>query len=117
MATVEQILIQGGRSRVNANLSSEAIQESGAIQYPEGSPITGPVYEIQGYVFEDLNGDGLRNDGEPGLAEQTISLTGANGYNVTTLSDTNGFYKFKTVKKGVYQLVYPSYVSSRLNFR
>ena len=57
-----------------------------------------------GMKFHDLNGNGV-NDGEPGLAGWTITLTGANGMgsgvNLSTVTDSNGAYSF-SVPPGVY---------------
>ncbi|MCA3001077.1 MAG: SdrD B-like domain-containing protein [Burkholderiales bacterium] len=53
---------------------------------------------ISGAVYEDLNGNGLRDIGEPGIAGVTIRLTGidSSGATVdrTTLTNTTGAYSF-----------------------
>jgi len=89
--TAEQISIQGIGPEINANLTSTQV---------------GSMFEIQGYVFEDLNHNGLRDPEEPGLSGRPISLIGADGYNVTTSTDATGFYKFTSIKEGAYQVVY-----------
>ena len=38
-------------------------------------PLRHPVGQIRGVKFEDLNGNGLKDTGEPGLAGWTINLT------------------------------------------
>ncbi len=52
---------------------------------------------IQGYKFEDLNGNGV-NDDEPRLADVEINLEysiGNNGFVITTLTDAAGEYNFE----------------------
>ena len=51
--------------------------------------------EISGVVFNDLNGDGIRESGEPGLAGVTVNLNDPNGVFVSsTTTDANGEYDF-----------------------
>ncbi len=53
---------------------------------------------ISGAVYEDLNGNGVRDVGEPGIAGVTIQLTGTDtnstAVNRTTVTNTNGAYSF-----------------------
>src|SRR4029079_13817567 len=52
---------------------------------------------ISGYVFDDLNGNGLRDIGEPALAGSPIELRNAAGVLIaSTTSDANGAYSFDT---------------------
>lgn len=51
---------------------------------------------IEGYVFEDLNQNGVRDPGEPGFAGVTVRLT--DGTAVTT--DDQGYYRFPEVVAG-----------------
>jgi len=52
---------------------------------------------ISGYVFDDLNGNGLRDAGEPAIAGSTIELRNASGVLVgTAMSDAAGAYRFDT---------------------
>ena len=54
------------------------------------------------FVWEDLNGDGIQDDGEPGIEGVTVELlddagspvTDSNGIPITTQTDANGFYHF-----------------------
>lgn len=52
-----------------------------------------PPLEIGNRVWDDLNGDGVQDPGEPGLANLTVTLTGPSGA-VTTDTDSNGNYYF-----------------------
>lgn len=52
---------------------------------------------ISGYVFNDLNGNGLRDVGETVIANNLIELrNSANVVVGTTTTDANGFYSFNT---------------------
>ncbi|MEZ4663475.1 MAG: SdrD B-like domain-containing protein [Caldilineaceae bacterium] len=50
--------------------------------------------EIGNRVWDDLDGDGEQDAGEPGLDGLTITLVGADGANTTTSTDANGHYYF-----------------------
>ena len=62
------------------------------------------------YVWEDLNGDGIQNAGEPGVPDVTVNLLdcqgnpvlGANGNPVTTTTDVDGKYLFSNLEAGCY---------------
>ena len=61
---------------------------------------------ITGKVWTDTNGDGIYADGEPVLANQTVTLTGTNSegqtVNLTTTTDDNGNYRFTQLFEGDY---------------
>jgi uncharacterized repeat protein (TIGR01451 family) len=63
---------------------------------------------LTGSVFIDANDNGVRDPGEPGIANTTITLTGTNvfGTSVTmaTSTDTTGAYQFPGLAPGVYTL-------------
>ena len=50
------------------------------------------------YVFNDTNGDGIRQDGEPGIPDQTINLRFRDGsmYGTST-TDTEGYLPFDEI--------------------
>jgi hypothetical protein len=51
--------------------------------------------EISGFVFNDVNGNGVRDAGEPGLAGVTVNLNDAQGNFITsTTTDASGEYDF-----------------------
>jgi hypothetical protein len=54
-----------------------------------------------GTKFEDLNGDGDRDSGEPGIAGWTIYLDGE-GVHLTDTTDSNGDYEFTGLEPGSY---------------
>lgn len=56
---------------------------------------------ISGYVYHDINDDGLKQPAEAPIAGVTITLTGVNGDVRTTTTDNTGFYSFKGLEPGV----------------
>src|SRR5262249_52559859 len=65
------------------------------------TPIT-----ISGQKFNDLDGDGVKGAGEPGVQGVTISLDlGADGtVDATTTTDVNGNYSFTNLGPGAYRI-------------
>ncbi len=60
---------------------------------------------VTGDIYNDLDGNGLRGSGEPGLAGWTVDLEDSSG-NVlaSVLTDSNGNYAFTGVGGGSYQV-------------
>jgi hypothetical protein len=57
---------------------------------------------ILGSVFDDQNGNGVKDAGEPGLSDWRVQLSGPGG--VSTLTDPNGDYKFSNIAAGTYDV-------------
>ena len=63
-------------------------------------------------VWDDLDGDGVQGDGEPGIAGVTVELLDAdgdpvldaNGDPITTTTDANGNYRFTDLPYGDYRV-------------
>ena len=57
-----------------------------------------PPSQISGYVYNDLNNNGVFESGEPAIPNVSMSLTGTdfrgNAVSLTTTTDSNGFYQF-----------------------
>lgn len=61
------------------------------------------TYGIYGTKYEDLDGDCIKDPGEPGLPGWTINMTDCNGTVLATaLTDTSGDYEFTDLAPGVY---------------
>ena len=58
---------------------------------------TGP---LSGYVYNDKNGNGSPDAGEPNLANVTVNVTDASGATLTTQTDATGNYSFNAVATG-----------------
>ncbi len=58
---------------------------------------------VSGTVFHDINGDGIQNSGEPGIAGVTVELRDIDGNIVATiLTDSSGSYIFTEIPAGAY---------------
>ena len=67
---------------------------------PTEPPVTGAICGVK---FEDRNGDGVRDPGEPGLAGWTIQMLDSAGNVVsTTVTGSGGRFCFKEVRPGTY---------------
>jgi hypothetical protein len=77
-------------------------------QFSNEVAITGPSNPnatVGGFVWHDLNGNGLQDAGEPGLAGVTVQLFSTTGTLVgVTLTDFTGHYQFTGVAPGQYYL-------------
>ena len=63
-----------------------------------------PPATISGFAFIDVNDDGVRENGEQGIAGVTMRLLngGGNATGQTTVTDANGFYSFTGLMPGQY---------------
>ena len=62
-----------------------------------------PPSSLSGYVYADMNDNGVRETGEQGIAGAVMELLDTNGNVVaTTETDANGFYKFENLAPGTY---------------
>ena len=84
---------------------------------PRPSPTSTPTataYDVEGYVWNDLNRDGLRQPEEPGIAGVSVFLTTAAGQphriheiwqqGWETITDEDGHYSFAEIPPGTYVL-------------
>lgn len=51
--------------------------------------------EIEGLVYEDVNGNGTQDVGEPGLPGVDVSVTFSTGFQTTLITDANGNYAIR----------------------
>ena len=63
-------------------------------------PVTYCWWLPNGDIFDDINANGVRDSGEGGLAEWTVTLTDAKGKAHTTKSDASGKYQFEEIEPG-----------------
>jgi hypothetical protein len=59
---------------------------------------------LDGWIFEDVNANGIRDSGEGGLPDWTVVLIDAKGKTHTTKSDASGKYQFEEIEPGKYRL-------------
>jgi protocatechuate 3,4-dioxygenase beta subunit len=63
------------------------------------------LVSFSGDIYNDLNGNGIRNPGEPGLQGWTVDLENSNGNIVaTTTTDANGNYSFTGLYPGTFEV-------------
>jgi len=88
-----------------------------AISLGSGAGATGyllPQIEsaaVTGVVYLDRNANGARDEGEPGIANQTVIVTGIAGgkdVRLTAVTDSNGEYTFAQLVPGTYSLTSPA---------
>jgi hypothetical protein len=69
---------------------------------------TAATSSLSGYVYQDINGNGVRDAGDGAIGGVIITLTGTdnlgNAVNITVQTDTNGFYSFTNLKAGTYSI-------------
>jgi len=59
---------------------------------------------ISGAKFNDQNGNGARDDSEPGMAGWTIRLTKPDGTEAIATTGSDGSYKFESLSPGAYNI-------------
>ena len=57
-----------------------------------------------GWIWDDINANGIRDSEEGGLPDWTVTLTDAKGKLHTTKSDASGKYQFEEIEPGKYRL-------------
>jgi hypothetical protein len=72
-------------------------------------PKTNCPTQAGGWIFNDLNRNGIRDSSEDALTGWTATLTDAKGTSRTTRSDANGLYLFENVEAGTYRIAVPPY--------
>jgi len=55
-------------------------------------PTEVPSGKNKGTVFEDLNGNGTQEDGEPGIKDVSVVVTDSTGVSQTVVTDSSGKY-------------------------
>ncbi len=68
-------------------------------------PSSPPTSPVSNFVWNDLNGNGIQDAGEPGINDITVNLLNDNGIDIaTTTTNASGFYAFESIPTGDYQL-------------
>ena len=72
-----------------------------------GSGSGGSQADLGDLVWQDLNGNGLQEPGEPGIAGVPVTVVYPSGGSKTTTTDANGAFSFKGLKSANYTLQVP----------
>ncbi len=76
-----------------------AVMLGAALTFSNASPaLAGNGASISGFVYEDLNNNGVKEAGEPGIAGVTITLSGDEG--AVTATTASGAYTFDLTQSG-----------------
>ncbi|MEZ4868799.1 MAG: SdrD B-like domain-containing protein [Caldilineaceae bacterium] len=97
-------VISGCNPTSNLADVSAAVDENGdSVPAAQASAsLTTLSASIGDLVWHDLNGDGLYQGGESGLAGVVVSLTLPSALVITTTTDSNGLYTFANLPSGAY---------------
>lgn len=100
--------VPGGDGRIAVTVTPGGVS-SGNVFGNHVLPATGT---ISGFKFEDVNGNGVRDDGENGLAGVTIQLLAPDGSTLTAVTGQFGGFVFPDLNPGTYvasEVVPPGY--------
>ena len=68
--------------------------------------VPSPTGSIGNFVWNDLNGNGLQDSGEPGISGVTVQLKNSSGTVIqTTTTNASGVYQFTGLSAGTYTVV------------
>jgi uncharacterized protein (DUF2141 family) len=99
----QSLSISGLGSAISGEAVQYQIQYNDVIVDSDGVRYAPPAGTIDGKVFNDLNGNGVPDLGEYGIAGVEILLS--NGEQYTTTTDANGNYQFGHLLPGIYTVV------------
>ena len=96
---VESTLPLGFERVSGVDPSSLDVPENGTVAEFDGF-LAGTTGLLQGLVFEDLDGDGVQDDGEPGLEGMNVFITESLGATQTVTTNSNGTYSVVLLEVG-----------------
>ncbi len=106
------INVPAGATQLTAELISEDVNNTGALPasmvWVGGGLFIQPQVVCSGsigdFVWDDLNGNGIQDGGEPGLQGVTVTLSDNVGVIATTSTGANGEYLFEGLCRGEYSV-------------
>ena len=100
--------LQGSDTTVDSDLNTTTLKSANVtlISRQNNTTLDGGFYKfasIGDYVWEDVNGNGIQDTGEPGLSGVTVNLLNSSGTQLATTTTTgSGFYTFTSLVPGSY---------------
>ena len=100
------VVVPAGARWIAFQLESEADQNGESGSWVGGGVfLIVPKASIGDRVWEDLDGNGLQDEGEPGFSGVRVALLDGGGATLaTTTTDGDGFYHFTELMPGAYRL-------------
>jgi hypothetical protein len=90
-----------GHDSINQSVSASDVDHYFGVAAPAAG-------KLSGHVYRDLDNDGKKEAGEPGIGGVTVKLSGtdANGnpVNATQTTNVDGFYEFLGLAEGTYKI-------------
>lgn len=104
-ALIATIILLAFSLRVNVPIVAGSLEKRSGSQHEAlGSLIPDRSSTVNGYVFEDLDTDQIRDKNEPGILKVAVTLRGE-GSEVDKQTGSTGWYEFADVALGSYKLV------------
>jgi hypothetical protein len=103
--------VQGNVVVISALASDDSPEDSFKLSRMETScPTPAPACAgvIGNFVWKDSNGNGIQDNGEPGLSGVTVQLKHGSTVIATRTTDANGAYQFTGLCAGSYTVVIPT---------
>lgn len=88
----------------NGNTATVALNAGNRNDRSLDAGLTGARAALGNRVWEDLDGDGLQDAGEPGVPGVTVTIWQGATELATTVTDENGYYFFPNLSAGSYQV-------------
>ena len=92
---------------LSAGTYSATVTDANGCTCTSSATLTNPS-KVGDFVWNDLNGNGLQDAGEPGIEGVTVRLFGATvggvQVNLLTVTDSSGHYAFDGLSAGTYQI-------------
>jgi hypothetical protein len=91
-------------SKVLSSWSSDTVVSESMLQSSVASSVSGNAI-LSGVVYDDANGNGIRESSDWGIRDATVALTSTNSNTVVTaVTDYEGAYSFKGLTPGDYTI-------------
>ncbi len=101
---------KGSDDKIDSDVDASGVSNEVELKSHDGGKVIDAGYyqnvKISGITFEDKNTDGKDNSGDVKLVNTNADLYLDGKKLVSTTTDSNGYYEFKDLKPGKYQVVF-----------